>query len=113
MPMYSIVARDRAGGLEHRQAVRPEHLKHLDSLGEKLVLAGPFQTEDGKSVGSFMVIEAEDLDAPSASVSCALLSGRRGEDCGDAIHRHIELLHVLRDAVLVHLEFRPAVVDVR
>ena len=63
MPMYSIVARDRAGGLEHRQAVRPEHLKHLDSLGEKLVLAGPFQTEDGKSVGSFMVIEAEDLEA--------------------------------------------------
>ena len=66
MPLYSIIARDKAGGLEHRQAVRPEHLKHLDSLGEKLVLAGPFQTEDAKATGSFMVIEADNLDAAKA-----------------------------------------------
>ncbi len=66
MPMYSIVAKDRAGGLERRQAVRPEHLRHLDSLGEKLVLAGPFQSEDAKATGSFMVIEADNLDAATA-----------------------------------------------
>ncbi|HEY4199682.1 MAG TPA: YciI family protein [Devosiaceae bacterium] len=66
MPLYSIIARDKAGGLEHRQAVRPTHLKHLDSLGDRLVLAGPFQTEDGKATGSFMVIEADDLAAATA-----------------------------------------------
>lgn len=66
MPLYSLIAKDKAGGLDHRLAVRPRHLEHLDSLGDKLVLAGPFQTEDGKPTGSFMVIEADDLDAAKA-----------------------------------------------
>lgn len=63
MPLYAIVAKDKPNGLEHRQAVRPEHLKHLDTLGEKLVFAGPFQDETGKATGSFVVLEAVDLDA--------------------------------------------------
>jgi len=63
MPLYSIIARDKPNGLEHRLAVRPEHLKHLEALGPRLVLAGPFQNEEGKATGSFMVIEADDLDA--------------------------------------------------
>lgn len=66
MPFYSIIARDKPDGLEHRMAVRPEHLKHLDSLGDKLVIAGPFQTEEGKATGSFMVIEAPDLATATA-----------------------------------------------
>ena len=37
MPFYSIIATDKPNGLEHRMAVRPEHLKHLDNLG---VLSG-------------------------------------------------------------------------
>jgi hypothetical protein len=61
MPFYSIVAKDKANGLEHRMAVRPEHLKHLENLGDKLVIAGPFQTEAATATGSFMVIEAPDL----------------------------------------------------
>ena len=66
MPLYSIIARDKPNGVEHRMAVRPEHLKHLDTLGKKLVMAGPFQTEEGKPTGSFMVIEAGSLsDATS------------------------------------------------
>ena len=61
MPLYAIAAKDKPNGFEHRQAVRPEHLKHLDGLGEKLVFAGPFQDEAGKATGSFVVIEAADL----------------------------------------------------
>jgi uncharacterized protein YciI len=41
--------------------VRPIHLKHLNSLGNRLVLAGPFQDEEGRSTGSIVVIEASDL----------------------------------------------------
>lgn len=66
MPFYSIIATDKPNGLEHRMAVRPEHLKHLDGLGDKLVIAGPFQTEEGKATGSFMVIEAPDLATATA-----------------------------------------------
>lgn len=64
MPFFSIIAKDRANS--GRQNVRPKHLKHLESLGDKLVLAGPFQNEAGQSVGSFMVVEAPDLKAATA-----------------------------------------------
>lgn len=66
MPLYAIIAKDRPNGLAQRLAVRPEHLKHLDSLGERLVLAGPFQDEEGKPTGSLVVIEAADLAAATA-----------------------------------------------
>jgi uncharacterized protein YciI len=66
MPLYSFIARDKAGGLDHRLAVRPKHLEHLDRLGDRLVLAGPFQDEDGKPTGSMMVIEADNLEAAKA-----------------------------------------------
>jgi uncharacterized protein YciI len=62
MPLYAIIAKDKPNGFEHRQAVRPEHLKHLDSLGDKLAFAGPLQDEAGKSNGSIVVIDADDLD---------------------------------------------------
>lgn len=61
MPFYAITAKDKPNGLEARMAVRPEHLKHLETLGDRLIIAGPFQDEDGKATGSFMVIEAADL----------------------------------------------------
>lgn len=58
---YAIVAYDKPNGLAHRMEVRPDHLKHLDSLGDRLVLAGPFLDDKGDMVGSFMVIEAQSL----------------------------------------------------
>lgn len=61
MPLYAMIAKDKANGLEHRLAVRPEHLKHLETLGQRLVMAGPFQTEEGNAMGSWVVIEAANL----------------------------------------------------
>jgi uncharacterized protein YciI len=66
MPLYAITARDKQNGLAQRQAVRPAHLAHLDSLGDSLIFAGPFQNEDGQSTGSFVVIEAPDLETAEA-----------------------------------------------
>ena len=57
--LYAIVAYDKPNGLAHRMAVRPDHLAHLDTLGDKLVLAGPFLDANGDMNGSFMVIEAD------------------------------------------------------
>ena len=56
--LFAIIAEDRPGGLEHRLAVRPTHLKHLESLGDKLVFAGPFLDADEKPHGSLVVIAA-------------------------------------------------------
>ena len=57
--LYAIIAEDRPNGLEHRLAVRPTHLKHLETLGDKLVFAGPFLDENEKPTGSLMVIDAQ------------------------------------------------------
>ena len=56
--LYAIIAEDQPNGLEHRLAVRPTHLKHLDSLGDKLVFAGPFLDANEKPCGSLVVIDA-------------------------------------------------------
>jgi uncharacterized protein len=61
-----MIARDKPGAMARRQAVRPIHLKHLDSLGGRLVFAGPFQDEHGQATGSLVVIEADDLEAAKA-----------------------------------------------
>jgi uncharacterized protein len=61
MPLFAIIAQDQPNGVEHRMAVRPTHLEHLKTLGDKMVFAGPFLDADEKPTGSLMVIEAADL----------------------------------------------------
>ncbi len=56
---FAFIGYDKPNGLEHRLAVRPAHMAHLDTLGDTLVLAGPFLDANGDMNGSFMVIEAE------------------------------------------------------
>lgn len=65
--LYALIAHDRPNGLARRQEVRPEHLQHLDSLGSRLVLAGPFLDDNGDMTGSIVVIEAEDLKDAQAT----------------------------------------------
>lgn len=64
--LYAIIAQDKPNGVEHRLATRPEHLKHLESLGRTLVFAGALYDADDKPKGSLMVIEAGSLDAARA-----------------------------------------------
>lgn len=57
--LYALIGYDKPNGLAQRMEHRPDHLAHLDSLGDKLVLAGPFLDANGDMNGSFMVIEAD------------------------------------------------------
>jgi hypothetical protein len=59
--MFALVATDQPNCVARRKALRPEHLKHLEALGDRLVLAGPFLDDAGESVGSIVIIEADDL----------------------------------------------------
>ena len=61
--LFALVAHDRPNSVARRLELRPDHLKHLDALGDTLVLAGPFLAENGDMVGSIVVIEAETLDS--------------------------------------------------
>jgi uncharacterized protein YciI len=64
--LFALIAHDKPGYLSKRQEVRPEHLKHLESLGDRLILAGPFLDEQGGMTGSIVVIEAESHEAAKA-----------------------------------------------
>jgi uncharacterized protein YciI len=60
--LFALVAYDRPNAVARRLEMRPEHLKHLESLGDTLKLAGPFLNDAGEMIGTIMVIEAESLE---------------------------------------------------
>jgi uncharacterized protein len=62
--LYVLICTDKPGSLGVRKANRPDHLAYLESLGDALVLAGPFLQEDGETMnGSLIVVEAPSLAA--------------------------------------------------
>ena len=62
--LFALICTDKPGSLPLRKANRPEHLAYLETLGETLVLAGPFTEPDGETMnGSLIVVEAPSLEA--------------------------------------------------
>jgi len=62
--IYALICTDKPDSLAIRKANRPQHLAYLESLGETLVLAGPFTEPDGETMnGSLVVVEASSLEA--------------------------------------------------
>jgi uncharacterized protein YciI len=62
--LYALICTDKPNGLAIRKANRPEHLAYLESLGDTLLLAGPFTQEDGQTMnGSLIVVEAPSLQS--------------------------------------------------
>ena len=65
--LYALICTDEPGALPVRKANRPLHLEYLKSLGDTVVLAGPFTEEDGATMnGSLIVVEAASLKAARA-----------------------------------------------
>ena len=62
MPLFAIIAKDKPGHLEMRLATRDRHVAHLNSLGERLKVAGPRLGEDEKPDGSLVIIEVNSID---------------------------------------------------
>ena len=64
--LFVFICKDKSGeGLSRRMANRPAHLAYLQSLGDKLKIAGPLLSEEGPR-GSLLIIEVEDLEAAKA-----------------------------------------------
>ena len=64
--LFIVSGRDKANGLEHRLAVRPRHRAHYESLGENLVLSGPYLDAAGEPIGSMIVMRAASQEAAEA-----------------------------------------------
>ena len=62
--LYAVTCTGKPDSLALRMANRPAHVAYLQSLGDGLVMAGPFTEPDGKTMnGSLVVIEAGSLQA--------------------------------------------------
>lgn len=59
--LFVIEGRDKPDALKTRMETRPIHLEYLESLGDTVVLAGPFLGDDDKPNGSLIVIRADSL----------------------------------------------------
>ena len=62
---FLINAYDGENMLEKRMEVRPRHLSNIDKLGKHVVFAGGRLSDEGKPVGSVMIMEfdsREELD---------------------------------------------------
>lgn len=59
--LFSILCNDKPNSLQIRLDTRTVHLDYLTSLGEAIVLAGPFLDADGKSNGSLIIVKADSL----------------------------------------------------
>jgi len=65
--LYALICTDKPGTTPIRMANRPLHLDYIKSLGDALVIAGPFTAEDGVTMnGSLIVVEASSLEAARA-----------------------------------------------
>lgn len=63
MPHFAIHCIDKPNSLELRKATRPEHLAHLESLADKVLVAGPLLGMDGDPMGSLLIIDFPDRKA--------------------------------------------------
>ncbi len=66
MPLFVISWRDKPNAFETRAAAREAHLAFIGTLGDKAKLGGPYLDDEGRMIGSLMIIEAESLEAVQA-----------------------------------------------
>ena len=58
---YAVHYLDKADAGDIRQRHRDAHIAYRKGLGDRLLLAGPLLSEDGKAVGSLVLLEAGSL----------------------------------------------------
>jgi uncharacterized protein YciI len=64
--LFAITNIDKPGSTALRAATRETHLGYLDSIVSQLLLAGPVLNAEGQSIGSLLVVEAENQAAAEA-----------------------------------------------
>lgn len=67
--LFALICTDKPGHLQVRMDTRPAHLAYLEALGDNLKAAGPFLGDDGKPVGSLVIINADDLAGAQATAA--------------------------------------------
>ncbi|MBL8552135.1 MAG: hypothetical protein JNJ73_19260 [Hyphomonadaceae bacterium] len=68
MPHF-IVEYRQSGTPEAREAHRAEHMAYRKGFGDRMPLAGPLLDDEGKPVGSLVIIEAADKAAAETAAT--------------------------------------------
>lgn len=63
MPYFAIHCIDKPGRGELRAATRPEHLKHINAVVDRIIAAGPLLGIDGAPMGSLLIVDFFDRKA--------------------------------------------------
>ena len=66
MPYFAVHCIDKPDTSELRAATRPEHLAHLATVADRVLVAGPLLRPDGRAMGSLMIVDFDDRDAAIA-----------------------------------------------
>lgn len=66
MALFTITCRDKPDGFDLRARTRDAHLAYLAGRGGAVRLGGPWLDGEGRSVGSLLIVEADDLAAARA-----------------------------------------------
>lgn len=69
MPLFVMNGADKPDSLELRKATRSAHLQWIETLGDRVKLAGPVLNDGGAPSGSLIIIEAADLQDAEATFS--------------------------------------------
>lgn len=64
--LFALICTDKPDHLHVRMDTRPDHMAFLTGLGDALKAAGPFLGDDGKPVGSLVIISADDKAGAAA-----------------------------------------------
>ncbi|MGL4489304.1 MAG: YciI-like protein [Rhizobiaceae bacterium] len=64
--LFALICTDKPGHLQTRLDARPDHVAFLQGLGDALKAAGPFLGDDGKPIGSLVIISADDKASAEA-----------------------------------------------
>ena len=63
MPFFAIHCIDNPASGDLRAETRPAHLEHIERIGDRLLVAGPLLDEEGRPIGSLLIIDCEDRKA--------------------------------------------------
>lgn len=63
MPLFTVSCIDKPDALDLRAATRTAHLAWLAAEGPRVKLGGPWTDAEGRSIGSLIIVEADDQAA--------------------------------------------------
>lgn len=68
--LFAVIRHDKPDSLNLRLSARPKHLIYLESVLNKIIYGGALIDEEGRQIGSMLIIEVADK-AEADAFACA------------------------------------------